>query len=320
MVAVASVAEAEDQNTKRHQKGASGTKGDGPVKCEKCGEECLSARALGLHRFRHHNTDNPFVCEICKKGFASIINLKLHSQRHSDSRPFECEYCGSTFKMKFDLKQHHHTVHSKDGLQLNLPNERGGKRGRMRLDQDHNNLQNRQSTSDVPQISQGGHHQNFSRPVPPTGISLVFKCTDCGEDFHSAMTLGVHRSSVHQAPDPYKCHMCWQSFPYSNDLRVHLTEHVNGRSCNNQAGDGRMYGNDGYQGNDQVMGFSSKSTGSSGGNSQQPLNLVSMYGTSPSSSTYDPASLLEVNLEEPEMKVETSAATTNATVAGGRKD
>lgn len=54
-----------------------------------------------------HNTDRPFRCELCDKGFVEKYELRAHTRLvHSDRKPFECTFCDQKFSTNSTLSMH----------------------------------------------------------------------------------------------------------------------------------------------------------------------------------------------------------------------
>lgn len=65
-------------------------------KCEECGEEFESIKALKLHMVVHENREE-LICKHCGKVFRYPSQLKDHMITHEGSRPYICTECGMDF-------------------------------------------------------------------------------------------------------------------------------------------------------------------------------------------------------------------------------
>lgn len=65
-------------------------------KCEECGEEFESVKALKLHMVVHENREE-LICKHCGKVFRYPSQLKDHMITHEGTRPYICTECGMDF-------------------------------------------------------------------------------------------------------------------------------------------------------------------------------------------------------------------------------
>ncbi|XP_030376602.1 zinc finger protein 2 homolog isoform X2 [Scaptodrosophila lebanonensis] len=77
---------------------------DTPFKCKHCEERFVSFIEANKHELTHN--EQPFVCNICSKGFSGPARLRYHMVKHSDNRPYKCEICSVGFRRRYDLDTH----------------------------------------------------------------------------------------------------------------------------------------------------------------------------------------------------------------------
>lgn len=76
------------------------------IPCSICRTLFRTQRALQMHEKQVHGISPSTECDICKKIFTSVGNLKQHKQTHNDTRRYICSYCGKGFNLHFNLKDH----------------------------------------------------------------------------------------------------------------------------------------------------------------------------------------------------------------------
>lgn len=76
------------------------------IPCSECRTLFRTQRSLQIHQRAEHGINPSTECDICKKVFTSVGNLKQHKQTHNDTRRYICSYCGKGFNLHFNLKDH----------------------------------------------------------------------------------------------------------------------------------------------------------------------------------------------------------------------
>lgn len=79
--------------------------------CTECGYRFSDSGHFERHK-AWHKDDRPWVCEICRKDFKLLNNLRYHQTWiHTDEKPFPCEDCDKSFKRKEALVLHRKDAH-----------------------------------------------------------------------------------------------------------------------------------------------------------------------------------------------------------------
>lgn len=80
--------------------------------CAVCGE-LVKRKNRKRHILRKHtgNTDMPFVCKVCNKGFSERNNYNEHLNVHTGAKPHICKYCGRGYASTGNKRMHERTTH-----------------------------------------------------------------------------------------------------------------------------------------------------------------------------------------------------------------
>ena len=80
--------------------------------CPLCGQ-MFHAKRMKVHMITNHSedTNRPFNCEVCHKGFMYKQKLKIHMNIHSGVKPYVCKYCGKGFSDVSNMRMHERTTH-----------------------------------------------------------------------------------------------------------------------------------------------------------------------------------------------------------------
>ena len=80
--------------------------------CPQCGKVFADSK-MKTHILAVHTEDHlkPYVCQICKKGFAKKQPYEYHMNGHTGNKPCKCKYCGKGFADAGNQRMHERTTH-----------------------------------------------------------------------------------------------------------------------------------------------------------------------------------------------------------------
>ncbi|XP_038161232.1 zinc finger protein 729 [Cyprinodon tularosa] len=173
---------------KAHQ-AVHGANTEKPFICSQCGRGFSFQRSLSAHMLIHTG-ERPHICDVCGKGFTLKQLLRNHQRLHADLRPFRCDQCGKSFYRAHGLKLHQR-VHTGERLY---------------------NCHYCNKGFTIP--------GNLQRHLRIHTGEKPYKCNTCGKSFNQADTLKGHQR-LHTGERPFSCETCGKSFIQKNALKMH---------------------------------------------------------------------------------------------------
>ncbi|XP_037958333.1 zinc finger protein 271 [Teleopsis dalmanni] len=79
---------------------------DAPFSCNFCPFSSQNRQMLITHIRESHDSERPYICAQCSKGFGRRSDLKKHTIVHTGVRPFTCHICGKNFSRNTNLTKH----------------------------------------------------------------------------------------------------------------------------------------------------------------------------------------------------------------------
>ncbi|XP_076105475.1 uncharacterized protein LOC143073659 [Mytilus galloprovincialis] len=162
-------------------------------KCDECGEEFDSVKALKLHLVLHEKREE-LICKYCGKVFRYPSQLKDHMITHEGSRPYICTECGMDFMKEHHLKAHQFTHSGQKPFACDICGRSFNQKA------------------------------NMMRHVLIHNATRAFKCEVCGKTFTQPQTLKAHQV-VHSKTKPFQCKFCGKQFGRLHNLQGHLHMH-----------------------------------------------------------------------------------------------
>lgn len=135
---------------------------DVPFVCDICGKKFILQGQFTRHRLTHFY-NLPFKCSLCPYRGRFTESLKMHMRTHTGDRPYQCSECAKTFINKSNLNKHiltHKTDHD-------------------------------------------------------------FKCDTCGRGFNTKRNLDLHFKVDHTGIKDHVCNVCGKAFGYRKQMMKH---------------------------------------------------------------------------------------------------
>lgn len=166
------------------------------IPCNMCHTLFRTQRTLQIHQRAEHGINPSTECDICKKVFTSVGNLKQHKQTHNDTRRYICSYCGKGFNLHFNLKDHMNEHTGEKPYVCGVCGKAFGK-----------------ASHRVAHMRVSGYHTSH-----PQSTTIRF------DSFSAELIRFIVISlQVHTGEKPYKCTFenCDRAYAHSTDLKRH---------------------------------------------------------------------------------------------------
>ncbi|XP_031634974.1 zinc finger protein 91-like [Contarinia nasturtii] len=211
-------------------------------KCNECGKVYTAPHGLKGHIKSHHTLRTEkewFICDICKKKFASKVGIKRHLHWHTESKKkteddqhkkfiaenfdMSCDLCETIFITFHDARRHYKEFHNEKKGYIKCCNI---KLRELWIVTDHilshlnpSNFKcdfcNKSFSSGMRLKQHKGRHRRV--------IERPFTCDICGKTFRDKETITRHLFTTHTNTEPkFECEICHKRFQLAALLKNHF--------------------------------------------------------------------------------------------------
>ncbi|XP_077549034.1 zinc finger protein 711-like isoform X1 [Haemaphysalis longicornis] len=172
-------------------------KAPGKFQCSYCPYSTDHCTTIVRHE-RTHTGERPFVCDLCRKGFVGVGQLRRHQRTvHDKKKPHECGVCGLRFGEASNLVQHCRNKHMQGTPSFVCP-----------------------------QCGKGFPFKHvLVRHLRTHTGERPYVCATCGKTFAYLFEMKKHKMVVHDGKHPHYCPHCRKGLDSVRDLKTHLCTH-----------------------------------------------------------------------------------------------
>jgi len=205
-------------------------------KCELCDKVLSTRQAWKQHQMTHRaDSQKPFVCKQCHKGFGYNFQLKTHmsnihgvgppkEKRDEDKSPKMCELCGMSYRCKSSLRLHMFEKHGDDKVRC----------GQCEMTFNHpvtlqKHVRKKHTATLCPEcgeeVAAGKLRQHMlSRHTPDS--QKPYQCKWCNKGFSAKLPM-IEHTYIHTGERPYNCSFCSRTFNNLSNRTKHLKQSHN---------------------------------------------------------------------------------------------
>ena len=199
--------------------------------CEVCKKVFASPSALKTH-MRTHTGEQPYQCEVCSRRFSRAENLTTHMRIHTGQKPFQCEVCDKCFNHSGNLTQH---MRSHTGARPYSCPECGMSFTQLASVKKHQKTAHDENNPlKCPQCScrfrREAHLTRHRRQAHPSGSATQSVAVRMHTEPVGMVTQHMR---THTGARPYSCPVCGLAFAQSGDLKLHQERAHRAHDANN---------------------------------------------------------------------------------------
>lgn len=202
----------------------SSTSTNDPFVCFVCGKGFATFRSLKRHvRYTHDPPKQWYKCDKCDKQYRFPCYLKTHSLVHvsSEARPHNCSMCSQGFMNRYSLLEHMRCHTGERPFACRVCNKTFAQTGtRNTHEMVHYSIFRHICSECGMRFKLRGHLTIHM--IRKHQDSRPHTCCTCGKQFKMAHSLKLHHKHAHSTDCPYVCAECPSQFKNMHGLKRHV--------------------------------------------------------------------------------------------------